>query len=207
LSGCTLSFAYDGVGAHAGKVFFSTAAHCVTGVGQVLSSEGFPNFGTVVFQGDPDSTIRDFALIEVAPAFHSAVTGEVRGHPGVPVGVATPADTAPGDLVRMSGWGLAFTQTEVTREQRVGYLLNHETDIIQFIGPVVQGDSGGPWFTDDGLALGIASKISFSIPPGVIGVENAMPYWTDFIRDEGPTIQNFLVDAAAHGFTIQLRTA
>lgn len=212
LSSCTLSFVFDGTGPLAGKVYFSTAAHCVDHVGQVVSSAGYPSFGKVAFLGDAGGDgvggagpERDFALIEVFPQFHADVRADVIGHPTAPSGVATPADTHRGDIVRMSGWGLAWTQTFVTREQRVGYLMHHDDTIVEFVGPVMQGDSGGPWFTDDGLALGIASQIAASIPT-VIGVDEGFPYYRGGYRNHGPTISNLIADAASNGFPVELRT-
>ncbi len=197
---CTLSFVYDGVGDDAGKTFVSLAAHCVSGVGNAASTPDFPNFGTVVFVGDASGTPRDFALIEVASGV--PVDAEVRGHPGFPTGVASAADTETGDLVLMSGWGLAWRPTQQTREDRQGVLVTNDDAIVQIVGPVMQGDSGGPWMTSDGKALALVSKIITSVsisccPPDAFGL----------VGQEGPTITSLIRDAAANGFDIALRTA
>ncbi len=197
---CTLSFIYDGAGDDTGKTFASLAAHCVGGVGDAASTPDFANFGTVVFVGDASGTVRDFALIEVAEGV--PVNAQVRGHPGFPTGVATAADTEAGDLVLMSGWGLAWRPTQQTREDRVGVLVTNDGAIAQLVGPVMQGDSGGPWMTSDGKALALVSKIITTLsvtccPPDAFGL----------VGQEGPTISGLIADAAAHGFDIALRTA
>ncbi len=202
---CTLSFVFDGVGPMAGRVFFATAAHCVGGLGQQLSSTGFPNFGTLVFKGSGGDVARDYALIEVKPAFHSAVSAEVLGHPGMPTGVASPANSRQGDLVLMSGWGIAFSQTQATREERVGYLVDHGPSVARLMGPVMQGDSGGPWMTANGGALGIVSQIT--VQPGTVTIGCCPPVYPGIAWMQGPTVEKLMADAAAAGFSLSLRTA
>ncbi len=202
---CTLAFAFDGTGADAGRVFFATAAHCVGIPGQKVSSTGFPNFGTVVYRGSTGDAARDFALVEVAPQHHAAVSGEILGHPGFPTGVESAADSSPGDLVLMSGWGVTFSQTAATREERVGYLLGHDGGLVRLVGPVVLGDSGGPWFTDDGKALGIVSQIGVQPFPDSVGC--CPPTYRGLVWQQGPSVESFISTVGAAGFSIALRTA
>lgn len=196
---CTLSFVYDGTGDDAGRVFLSIASHCVAAVGETMHTDNFPAFGTVVYKGDQGATQTDIALIEVAPALASSVVGEVRGHPGLPSGVAVAGTTAVGDRIVMSGWGTGFGGHELTREGRVGVLLRHEADVVRLEGPVTPGDSGGPWTMEDGRAVGIVSKIQAS-------VSCCAPVDAS-VHQEGPTVENILATAAENGFDLALRTA
>ena len=197
---CTLSFVFDGVGADAGRVFVSIASHCVVD-GESMSTDNFADFGTVVYKGDQDATRTDIALIEVAPAFHGSVIGEVRGHPGFPTGVALAGTTALGDRIVMSGWGTGFGEIPETREDRVGLLLRHHADVLRLEGPVTPGDSGGPWTMEDGRAVAIVSKIEGTISCCDLASLDVS------VHQEGPTVEQILATAAANGLEIALRTA
>lgn len=196
---CTYSFAYDGVGDDAGRVFLSIASHCVGATGESMSTDNFASFGMVVYKGDASATETDIALVEVAPAYHAAVSGEVRGHPGFPTGVANAGTTSAGDVIVMSGWGTGFGDLQLTREERVGVLLRHTDEVLRLEGPVTPGDSGGPWTMADGRAVAIVSKIQASFT--CCDAPDAS------VHQEGPTVQNILATAAAAGIDLQLRTA
>ncbi len=196
---CTLNFVFDGVGPNAGKVYFGTAAHCVN-LGQTATVPSVGAFGRVVYDGNAGNTVSDFALIEVDPQFHSAVVAEVRGHPGMPNGLATEADSGLGTLVRMSGWGTSTSSTQAGREDRVGVVTSHEGGRVGLLGVVSGGDSGGPWMTYDGRALasvkGIDVEFSFGFPQGT----------SVFAAMTGPSIENSMARAASAGFPVALRT-
>lgn len=206
---CTLNFVFDGQGSLAGKVYIGTAAHCITqGVGESASTTGHANFGTVAYTGDVGASVNggaarengipgnqlDFALIEVKPALHALVDAEVIGHPGWPVGYTKPRETASGDLIYPSGWGIVFRTTDTTREDRVGALYNQNARAWIAEVPVTPGDSGGPMLHESGKALGINSGTStgVAVPPH---------FW------HGPTVDAILTEMAGLGYPLALRNA
>ena len=189
-SGCTLNFIYDGTGALAGKVYGGTAAHCVQSVGQTSQLGTGETFGTVALIGDENSTVADYAFIEISPALHSRVSAAVKGHPTYPKGVTTASETAVGDLVQLSGYGLGFGLTQPTQEKRVGLVASDDAEMHTTVAPLIFGDSGGPLVhVPSGKAWGIVSRLCIGI-----------------CEEEGPTVEGLLAKAAARGFTVRLRT-
>lgn len=206
---CTLSFVYDS--ATDASVYMSTAAHCVS-EDDVVSTENHPDFGTVEFVADAGNVTSDYALIRVHGDAIEHVDGAVRGYPDMPTGVATPEDTSLGDRTPMSGWGIATNQTATTRENRTGLLVDHTDALVRLEGPVTNGDSGGPWMHESGLALGIASQITATFgtsnedvqtPVGTVGAPVADAY----AGDQGPTVQGILDGASQAGYELAIRTA
>ncbi|MGB0653735.1 MAG: trypsin-like peptidase domain-containing protein [Thermoplasmatota archaeon] len=187
---CTLNFVYDGVGSRAGEVYIGTAAHCVSSVGQQVSTRDFPNFGTVAYLGDEDRTAWDFALIRVKPQYHADVSAAVKGHPNYPTGYTTPSDTFLGDAVQISGYGMGYGWTTPTQEERVADFMFDDQSEYGVSGPIHWGDSGGPLVhIPTGKALGIVSRLCLGV-----------------CTEEGPTVQGILAKSAANGFPIELRT-
>jgi Trypsin len=190
---CTSNFLYDGTGsANRGKVYLGTAAHCVSKIGDAVSDDGGEDFGRVAFIGDGDTLSKDFAFIEVLPAFTSRVSAAVKGHPQLPrAGAARPDQTSPGDPVQVSGFGLIFGLLPATEEQRTATLVEHETLRHRVLGPLMQGDSGGPLVhLPSARALGVVSSLCIGTCVGI----------------EGPTVQGILSQAASAGFPVALRT-
>ena len=183
---CTMNFVYDG----GGTTYIGTAAHCVASVGQsVYDIEGV-DFGKVAFIGDADSTERDYAFIRVDPEDVGRVSPAVKGWPQYPVGFTTPTETATGDSIQLSGYGLGYGTTKPTQEQRTAVMGFDDTKSYDVTGPIHWGDSGGPLVHKrTGKALGIVSRLC--IGP---------------CSEEGPTVQGILNDAAARGFPVTLRT-
>lgn len=208
LGSCTLNFAYDGTGDDAGRVFIGTAAHCFSAVGEPASVGGVP-VGQVVYLGDVrggDNGIpgvqTDFALIEVLPAYHASVKGEVKGHPGLPTGLKPWGTARTGDLLYFSGYGTGFSATQPTREARVGvYTVRDNVDGRPAnwagIAPIIFGDSGGPVLHADGRALGVISYTQVVFAPDRVQTTGMGGAW----------VQVALSEAAAQGFTATLRTA
>lgn len=207
---CTLSYVFDSE--TSADVYLSTAGHCVD-EGDVVHTTSHPSFGTVVLLGD-GGTSGDYALIEVHAEDRDAVEADVRGHPGTPTGVAQPGDTMPGDLVTMSGWGTATSETATTRENRTGVLTDHTESVMQAQTTAHPGDSGGPWTHASGLALGIVSRISVSfgfhdetVTAPIVEESVDVPVPSAFAGDEGPTVQGLLAGAQQQGYELSLRTA
>jgi hypothetical protein len=191
VGGCTLNFIYNGTGKQAGKVFGGTAAHCVNKVGDPvrLGATG-ETFGKAAFVGDQNTTENDYAFIQVLPAFVSRVNPAVKGSPTFPKGVTTPTETAPGDLIQLSGYGLGFGETQPTQERREAVMGYDDPSIYDVSGPIDWGDSGGPLVhIRTGKALGIVSRLCAGV-----------------CTEEGPTVQGILTRARARGFTVSLRT-
>ena len=189
-AGCTTNFVYDGTGAQAGKVYLGTAAHCVANVGQDVSDINGVVWGDVALIGDPNAALPDYAFIEVRAAHVSRVSAAVKGHPTYPRGVTTPADTAFGDAVQISGYGLGFSTTTATQERRQAIVTSDNSSTHSVAGPILFGDSGGPLVhIPTGKAYGIVSRACFGV-----------------CTETGPTVQGLIGLAAARGFTVSLRT-
>ena len=184
---CTLSFIYDG----GGRTYASTAAHCVPdGVGADVELSDGTVFGDVAMLGDDGATPTDWALIRVRTAHLPRVRAAVKGRPHVPRGVTTPAGTAVGDQVIMSGYGTGFDLTAATREKRNAVLTYDDDRIFTTLGASIFGDSGGPVVhKTSGKAIGIVSRLC-------IGT----------CEMEGPTVRQILWQAASRGLSVRLRT-
>jgi hypothetical protein len=145
--------------------------------------------GTVAFRiqsGDDD-----FSLIKIDAARYGEVNPAVRNWGG-PTGSTVSTQTNTGDVLLLSGYGLAFSTLAQTRG-RPGILANDTPTAYLAELPAIFGDSGGPVIeASTGRALGIVSGIAVTIPPSTL---------------LGPTIEGTLKTLAAHGFAVQLVTA
>jgi hypothetical protein len=156
-----------------------------------MDIDGAP-FGTFAFIGDAGDTAFDYAFIEVTGEQLSRVDPAMKGHPEFPKGVTTPEETAAGDLIQMSGYGIGFGETQPTQEMRQTVLQSDDADIFTLSGPSVNGDSGGPFVhVKTGKALGLVSQYGF----------------TYAATDVGPTIAGVLAKAAKAGFPVTIRVA
>lgn len=191
LGACTLNFVFDGTGAVAGDVFVGTAAHCVENVGDAVSVDGTQIGRVAVIDRATDNHKHDWALIQVHDNLESAVDPAVKGHASYPTGHTVGGEPLVGDLIQFSGYGVGWSFTSLTREQRKGVFLFGDADTYSVSGTATFGDSGGPLVhVPTGKALGIVSIIS-----GGCGC------------DRGPTVEQIVERAAQLGFPVQLRTA
>lgn len=190
-SACTLNFAYDGTGKHAGKTYMGTAAHCVGKVGDDVALQDGTVFGDVALIGDENATARDYAFIHVRPEYVGRVSPALKGHPTIPRGGYTrAAETKFGDLIQQSGYGIGANFTSVTREKRQSVLTYDNAEMHRILGFSIFGDSGGPYVhLPSGKAFGIVSRLCIGL-----------------CEEEGPTVEGLLAKAAARGFTVQIRT-
>ena len=187
VGGCTLNFVYDG----AGGPYMGTAAHCADRVGDDVRDINGAVFGDIAAIGDADETAADWALIRVRPEFVAHVNPRVKGHPQYPTGVTSAAETAVGDQVQLSGYGVGFDATQPTREQRRGTLTFDDAETHQVAATLIFGDSGGPLVhIPTGKALGIVSRLCIGL-----------------CEEEGPTVEGILAKAAAAGFPVSVRPA
>lgn len=183
---CTLNFAYSG----GGKTYLGTAAHCVESIGQPVRDIDGDTFGKVAFIGDANVTEWDFAFIEVDAEDLARVSPAVKGHPAYPKGSTVPAETAAGDAIQLSGYGLGYGTTQPTQERRQAVMGGDDPEWYSVSGPIHWGDSGGPLVhVRTGKALGIVSRLC-------IGA----------CSEEGPTVQGILDKAAQRGFPVTLQT-
>jgi hypothetical protein len=183
---CTMNFVYTG----GTKTYLGTAAHCVSRVGETVQDSEGTTFGKVAFIGDADVMEEDYAFIEVDAEDVSRVSPAMKGHPQYPTGVTTPGETSAGDVVQASGFGVGFGETKPTQEQRKAALSYDDAEIHTLTGPVLFGDSGGPFaHVKTGKALGIVSRLCLGV-----------------CSEEGPTVQGLLAKAAARGFVVTMKT-
>ena len=183
---CTLNFAYSG----GGGTLLGTAAHCVDSVGQRVRDIDGVEFGSVSFIGDADATDRDFAFIKVDAEDVGRVSPAVKGHPQYPKGSTVPADTATGDSIQLSGYGLGYGTNPITQEKRQALMGFDDPSYYTVTGPIHWGDSGGPLVhIKTGKALGIVSRLCAGA-----------------CSEMGPTVQGILAKAAAAGYPVSLRT-
>lgn len=195
---CTLNWIYDGRDSQAGNVFGGTAAHCVSGVGQVVYNSSTSlgtqqtRIGTVAYV----SSTLDSALILIDTVRHADVVASLKGHPTIPTGVST--NSAVGDLIQFSGHGIGFHLTQQTQESRVGVLAYDDGTQHYVDGPVANGDSGGPVanITDGNTALGIVNTLGVA----------ASSAFGAAVGEGGVSLPALFADAEANGFPIELRT-
>jgi hypothetical protein len=192
---CTANWVYDG----AAGPYLGAAGHCTTGVGQEVDlatgSLGSPiePIGKVVYV----SQALDFLLIQLDASVVSQVSPAMAGHPAIPSGVSTPATAKQGDLIQFSGHGVGFDFAAATQQQRVGIFNFFDGGNQDVLGAVSPGDSGGPVadITDGNKAIGIVDTVGLTFAGGGANVGEA-----------GVAVFALLQDAAAHGFSISLRT-
>jgi hypothetical protein len=182
---CTLNFVFR----EGGDRYVGTAGHCVEAIGERVVATGAGAFGTVVFRRDsgPD----DFALILIDDDKLPLVSPVVRGI-GLPLGYVRSTETATGDLVSLTGYGLGFSLLPETRTRRG--VLAGDTDHEFFAEiPGIFGDSGAPLIHEPtGAALGIASGVDVTLPPSTL---------------VGTTVERAMVLARAAGFNVSLATS
>jgi len=182
---CTLNYVFRS----GSTLFVGTAGHCSEKVGDVMSDENGIRIGVVVFRifsGDDD-----FTLIQIDQARYGEVNPAVR-HWGGPTGSTVSTETNTGDVLLLSGYGLGFSVTDLTRSRPGILAADSATSYVSEV-PAIFGDSGGPVIEEStGKALGLVSGIGVTIPPSTL---------------LGPTIEGTLKTLAAHGWGVQLAIA
>lgn len=179
--GCTLSFVFtDGT-----RTYIATAGHCAERDGARASVAGIGQFGTVVYRRHSGSD--DVALIRVDADKAGAVSPSVRDV-GVPTGYTTAAETSIGDLIVLTGNGLIFGDTSVTRTRRGVLAADDQGEYLAEIAAIF-GDSGGPVVhAATGKALGIVSGISIpTLPPSTLvgtTVQRALVLFRENVNDQ-----------------------
>lgn len=165
VGGCTLNFVYGGTN---GKTYIGTAAHCVDHVDEPIKDDDGHIFGTVRAVGNAGSNAQDWTLIQIDPGV--PWSARVKGSAQYPTRVVSESETASGDLLQMSGYGMGYDLTSPTRERRVGSLTSDSSSQYQAVAPAIYGDSGGPIVhIATGGALGIVSRLCTSSPCTLTG--------------------------------------
>lgn len=184
---CTLGFLVTG----GGNTYFISAAHCFDHVGENAVLDDGSVIGQAAAIGNADATDTDWSLIQVPASRVADVGGAVRGHSDMPTAVTHHGDTATGDLLQHSGYGVPWFLLAELREKRVGVLMSDDGKVWSSVGPDTWGDSGGPVMMRNAkTALGLVSRLC-------IGV----------CTSEGPTVEGILPQAsAAVGSTLALVT-
>lgn len=185
---CSFNFVYEDTSENR---YIGTAGHCVDHEGQYVIPAGFDQaIGQVTWRAYDDGL--DFALIDIEEDLYHLVDPSVR-HWGGPTGVATQADTAPGDRILHYGNGVYYRESELT-SPRAGILLDHSDETYCAIAGVYGGDSGSSILTGDGLALGVNARLGLGCePPTSLA---------------GPTIPSILEEAKAQtGLELEVVTA
>lgn len=187
IGSCTLGFVFDG----GGHTYFVSAAHCFDHIGENAVLDDGSVIGHLAAIGSADNTNTDWSLIEVSASRVADVGGAVRGHADMPRAVTHYTNTAIGDLIQHSGYGIPWFVDATLREKRVGVLTGDDDKVWISIGPDTWGDSGGPvMHRSSKTALGLVSRLC-----------------TGVCTSEGPTIEGILPQAsAAVGFPLTLRT-
>lgn len=196
---CTLNWIYDGTGSRDGTVYAGTAAHCVSGTGQVISlstgalGDPVQKIGKVAYLNEK----LDYALVQIYSSVEPQVDPAMAGHPSIPTGVATTDETNVADICQFSGHGVGFHATPITQQSRVGVLVSNDGTQHYCDGAVTPGDSGGPVgdVTADNQALGIVNTVGVYTDGELPGV-----------GEGGLSLQAMLADAKAHGYGLKLRT-
>lgn len=186
IGSCTLNFVFT----TPTKRYIGTAGHCGN-VGQVARTSS-PNqeIGPIVFSENQGAPGIDFALIEIDPSRWGEIEPGVRTYGG-PTGVTTSSETSAGDVLLVTGYGVGFGATAITRD-RFGVLISDNPNEYTADMIAVQGDSGGPVLhSQTGKALGVVSR--FNLP---------------LSTDRGPTVERILAKLRSNGFpNIQISTA
>jgi hypothetical protein len=181
---CTMGFVLDSPT----TVYMATAAHCVSQVGDRVSTIDGTSIGRAALIGSADGPSTDWALIAIDSAYASRVKGSVIGHPTMPTGFNTQSNF--GDEVLYSGYGIPWEVAPATRTDRFGYMVSQDKSTYELIGSDTWGDSGGPiMLAKSGQAMGLVSRFCFGA-----------------CTSEGPTVQGIIAQAAAKGVALKLRT-
>lgn len=187
--GCTFNFVFRDANR---RLYIGTAGHCVDRVGQVVTDGQDRGVGTVVYRRQDPGDYDDFALIRIYSSRYGDVNPAVR-HWGGPTGYTTHTQTATGDRVLLSGYGMIFDLTSATRP-RPGVLVQDDHADYRTYSPSIFGDSGGPVLHEaTGKALGVVS--------GFI-----VPEFPQTISD-GPTVARALYLLKTGGIKVSLVTA
>jgi hypothetical protein len=146
---CTMAFVVRDA---AGKLYITTAAHCVDFAGQDVSLFNVGRIGTVKARAG-----QDMALVEIEPAMYSKVNPTMVGWGG-PTGLATEAPQDKDPLLHY-GWGYAgtFVLDQTRCRAHVYKSDGSNRSVYEANGHISNGDSGSGIMTADGKALGLTN--------------------------------------------------
>jgi len=191
---CTQGFVFRDA---AGAWYGSTAGHCTVLNERVISIPAGTWFGTVVYDNDD----WDFALFRVDADKTAWINPAVR-HWGGPTGIATAADTFPGDTLALFGYPAGFgddypasAEQQSYAQGRLGLFHAFANGQVRFTAPATPGDSGAPILAyKNGKAAGMLEGLTDLSP-------------TPNSLNQGPSMQAILANLGAAGFALTLQTA
>jgi hypothetical protein len=211
---CTMNFVFKDTrpkGRRA-NTYIGAAGHCALAVGMRDSAPEIGEFGTVVFQrmcnapatptlcpeGGPVTD--DFSLIRVDSDKLPLVSPVMRGVGAAPSGFTTSDETAAGDVLTTSGWGIPFATLPATRTLNTVLVSDDDEHYaMPFPGTT---HSGSPVIrASDGKAVGILTThipLVEDLPaplPGDAGVLVG-----------GSTVEHILALLTESGFNVRLVT-
>lgn len=145
----------------ANHTYIGAGARCLRlGERAVTASQ---EFGTVVFYvGEGQTGGDEFALIRVDPSEVHRVSPVVLGLGLSPMGVGTTDQTAPGDLLYMTGQGQGYRHSGT--QYRTGVLVADTERKFEVAIPASLGDGGAPVLDANYNAYGVLNS---SVNPSV----------------------------------------
>lgn len=181
----------DRVPIHAtdGSVIDGTLVYC--SFGAIQGSDTCPDEATL----DAGDAWNDLALIEIdAEDRHLAHPAVL--HWGGPTGVAAPDELVQGEPAMTYG-STRYREAARALDAREGYVWSGDARVtrIQFEVPSIQGDSGSPVISGDGLAIGVVRYL------GEVSAE-PMPVTVNGISNLAPMLES----ASEHGLDIEVST-
>lgn len=162
---CTFAFVVED---EDGKLYITTAGHCVNRVGEAVTIREEGEIGTVVAFRDAGAE-HDYALIVIHEEKYDRVDPTMIGWGG-PTGLYT---GGPGGLqgvqtLKHYGWGTATWMDHTSRcRLAAGSAGSWGSNTFSMFGTVLFGDSGSGTITADGQALGINTHLQPAVVNGV----------------------------------------
>lgn len=152
---CTFAFVVED---QDGRIYITTAGHCVDFVGQRVSIREQGEFGTVVAFRDAGAH-HDYALISIDSGKLDQVDPTMIGWGG-PTGVYQYGGVV--TQVKHYGWGSGTWYDHTTRcRTALAFTPFWDSETFSMFGTVLWGDSGSGSMTADGQALGINTHLDF----------------------------------------------
>lgn len=182
-AGCTYSFILRDA---SGNLYTGSAAHCVSFVGQRVSTTSIGAFGTVVTDG---ALGVDYALIRIDANRHDRVNPTLCAWGG-PIG-ADPGNRPPNDVLLEYGWGFATDATAQTRTRTLVETTRNAFN-IEWAGVGSGGDSGGPVVSAEGYAV---ASHTYGVTP-----------FAGVVREGGPTFARMLASGRTAVPSLELVT-
>lgn len=225
---CTLNFVFDGVGPLAGKVFFGTAAHCLSGKrdatidhqwgfnvqgtsngGYLLSSTDFARFASVAYLGDYGDSVNGGKGVE------NGIPGTQHDFALLEVAPAFVPKVAPGVRGHESSPS-GFTLSTQTKQGDLLWHSGHGT-IYSDVQLARENHAGVLYSDNPSTFVEVGSSVPgdsggpivHSATGKAFGIVSASRVGVAIppVQHVGPTVEGILAELASLGYQVQLRTA